>query len=221
MKAGRAGEYKTYLVERAGWAVLGALASLGGGAGLLLLGIQASLGIVLTVTIAFIPAGLIMCDLRLKTRAERRSQLVLQELPIATDLLCLAVTAGESLRSALQRVAVSVKGPLSTELRFVIAGLKSGISLEQALEQFASRTCLSEVHRLVDAITVAQDRGIPLADSLSVLAEEMREAQRRQIIDVAGKRQITMLIPVVGLILPTTLLFAFFPAIVSLRQLVG
>ena len=68
-------------------------------------------------------------------------------------------------------------------------------------------------------VGAAQERGIPLADALRSLAFDLREHDKRELIEVAGKKQISMLVPVVTLILPVAIVFAFYPGVVAIRTL--
>ena len=43
-----------------------------------------------------------------------------------------------------------------------------------------------------------------------------REAGRRELIEVAARREVLMMVPVVFLVLPVTVLFAFWPGVVGL-----
>ena len=69
------------------------------------------------------------------------------------------------------------------------------------------------------AVGAAQERGIPLADALRSLAFDLREHDKRELIEVAGRKQISMLVPVVTLILPVAIVFAFYPGVVAIRTL--
>ncbi len=59
--------------------------------------------------------------------------------------------------------------------------------------------------------------GTPLADVLHAQAADVREAGRRALIESAARREVFMLVPVVFLVLPVTVLFAFYPGLVGLR----
>ena len=68
-------------------------------------------------------------------------------------------------------------------------------------------------------VVAAQERGIPLADALRSLAFDLREQDKRDLIEIAGKKQIAMLVPVIALILPVAIVFAFYPGVVAIRTL--
>jgi len=71
----------------------------------------------------------------------------------------------------------------------------------------------------VDALVVALERGTPLADVLRSQADDIRGARRRTLLELAGRKDVLMLVPVVFLILPTVVLIALFPAAQALRLL--
>ncbi|MBL7491994.1 type II secretion system F family protein [Frankia sp. AgB1.9] len=150
------------------------------------------------------------------TRAIRaREDRMLMEFPTIAELLALAVTAGESPVGALERVARLTHGELGYELRLALADARAGATLVQALEGIATRTTLGSLARFVDGMAVAIERGTPLADVLRAQAVDVREAGRRQLLESGGRKEIAMMVPVVFLVLPTTVIFAFYPALVS------
>ena len=70
--------------------------------------------------------------------------------------------------------------------------------------------------KFAQGIAVAIERGTPLADVLHAQAADVREAGRRELIEVAARREVAMMVPVVFLVLPVTVLFAFWPGVVGL-----
>jgi tight adherence protein C len=148
----------------------------------------------------------------------RRRERILMEFPTFADVVCLAVTAGESLYGALDLVASTGRGPLAVELRAALRAARTGEPLADALAQMATRLAVTPVQRFVDAIVAAQHRGVPLADALHTMAREVRETRVRDVITAAGRKQVAMLVPVVGLILPVAIIFAFYPGVVALRM---
>jgi tight adherence protein C len=63
---------------------------------------------------------------------------------------------------------------------------------------------------------VAVERGTPLADVLRAQAMDVREAGRRRLLEIGGRKEIAMMVPVVFLILPVTVVFALYPGFVTL-----
>jgi tight adherence protein C len=66
-------------------------------------------------------------------------------------------------------------------------------------------------------MAVAIERGTPLADVLHAQAADVREAQRRALIESGARQEVLMMVPVVFLVLPVTVVFAFWPGLVGLR----
>jgi tight adherence protein C len=163
--------------------------------------------------------GVVARDRALGRKITQRRAAVRAALPTVVDLVCLSVTAGESLRSALGMVVEVGGGPLGEELRRALRAARGGTPLVVALEERARLLDLAPFDRFVAAIGSAQERGIPLADALRSLAFDLREHEKRELIEVAGKKQISMLVPVVTLILPVAIVFAFYPGVVAIRTL--
>ncbi|THI94759.1 pilus assembly protein TadB, partial [Nocardioides sp.] len=72
------------------------------------------------------------------------------------------------------------------------------------------------VARFAHGVAVAVERGTPLADVLHAQAADVREAGRRELIEQASRKEILMMVPVVFLVLPVTIVFAFWPGFVGL-----
>jgi Flp pilus assembly protein TadB len=149
----------------------------------------------------------------------RRQGRILRELPTLADLLCLAVTAGEGPRAALERTVARSHGELSRELALVLADLRAGEPFTTAMERLAVRVPVPAVTRFVDGVVVAVERGTPLGDVLRAQAADVREQHKRDLIEAGGRREVLMLVPVVFLELPVVILFALYPGLVSLSQL--
>lgn len=66
-------------------------------------------------------------------------------------------------------------------------------------------------------IAVAIERGTPLAEVLRAQAQDVRDNAKRDLMEVAGKKEIAMLAPVVFFILPLTVIFAVFPGLSLMR----
>jgi tight adherence protein C len=89
-----------------------------------------------------------------------------------------------------------------------------------AFERMAATTGVPMVARFATGITVSIERGTPLADVLHAQAGDVREAGRRALIETAARKEVFMMAPVVFLVLPVTVLFAFFPGALGLRLVV-
>jgi len=161
--------------------------------------------------------GVLLCDKRLSARVRDRERLILLEVPVIAELLALAVAAGESPVAALDRVVRRSNGALSAELGRVLAEVRTGTPVSRAFDGLAARTGLPLVARFAEGIAVAVERGTPLADVLHAQAADVREAGRRELIETGARKEVLMMVPVVFLVLPVTVVFAFWPGVVGLH----
>ena len=148
----------------------------------------------------------------------RREKQLIAEFPALAEMMALSVAAGESALASLERICRTSRGELAREFNDILAQTRAGSSLLVALNEFAQSTQIPALSRFVDGVAVAIERGTPLADVLRAQAQDVRDNAKRELLEVAGKKEIAMLAPVVFLILPLTVVFAIFPGL-SLMKL--
>jgi tight adherence protein C len=164
-------------------------------------------------------AGVMARDYMLSTQVRRREQRMLAEFPTVAELLAIAVAAGVGPVAAIDRVVTSCRGAVTDELAVVLADSRLGMPVSAALDAMAQRSGLPVVARFAEGFAVALERGTPLVDVLTAQAADVREAGKRALIESGARKEVAMMVPVVFLILPVTLLFAFFPGVVGLEML--
>lgn len=174
-----------------------------------------AIGSLLLCLTAFV-AGVLLRENRLTAQARARERRMLTELPTVAELLALAVAAGEGPIAALDRVVRRTGGELSGDLAKVLASIRTGETVAHAFDRMAVEAGLPAVARFAQGIAVAVERGTPLSDVLHAQAADVREAGRRELIEVAARKEVAMMMPVVFLVLPITVLFAFWPGVVGL-----
>ena len=161
--------------------------------------------------------GVLARDTYLTSQVNARERKVTAEFPVLAELLALAVAAGESPVAALDRVVRRSGGELSRDLAGVLASVRTGEPVAHAFDRMAATTGVPTVARFAQGVAVAVERGTPLADVLHAQAADVREASRRELIEVAARKEIFMMVPVVFLILPVTVLIAFWPGVIGLH----
>lgn len=161
--------------------------------------------------------GVLARDTYLSSQVGARERKVLAEFPVLAELLALAVAAGESPVAALDRVVRRSGGELSRDLSTVLAAVRTGEPVAEAFDRMAVSTGVPSVARFAQGVAVAVERGTPLADVLHAQAADVREAGRRELIEVAARKEVFMMVPVVFLILPITVLIAFWPGVIGLH----
>lgn len=164
--------------------------------------------VVVATTVAFFAR-----DNFLTAQINRRRTTILAEFPTVAELLALSVAAGDSAHGALERVAITANGELAYEFNLVLADIRSGKSLVAALKACSERLKLNPVERFITGLTVAHERGTPLSTVLHAQATDVRELTKRELLEVAGKKEIGMLVPLIFGVLPLTVIFAVFPGL--------
>ena len=175
-----------------------------------------TLPLLVLCVVAFV-LGVVLPENRLTAQVAERERRILAEFPTIAELLALAVGAGEGPVAALDRVVARSHGELSSDLGAVLADIRTGTPVTAALDRLAGRSGLPVVARFAEGMAVAIERGTPLAGVLHAQAADVREAGRRALIEAGARKEIEMMVPVVFLVLPVTVVFAFWPGVVGLN----
>lgn len=213
LQAGGTLDLQGFRIQQVLWAAAFFGGSLMLSLAMLAAGSARSPGLLLVFTASMAVAGILARDQALGRQIRRREQRIVSELPTVADLLAVSVAAGESPSAALERTARVTRGELGHELDLVLNDVRSGTGLVASLDSMSRRVRVPAVTRFVDGIAVAVERGTPLADVLRAQAADAREVRKRTLMEVGGRKEILMLVPVVFLVLPVTVLFALYPGI--------
>jgi tight adherence protein C len=98
-----------------------------------------------------------------------------------------------------------------------MATVGTGIPLPVALRALRDELAHPALSRALDQVLGALERGAPLASVLAAQAGDARDESKRAIIELAGRKEIAMLVPLIFLILPVTIVFALFPGYAVLQ----
>jgi tight adherence protein C len=161
--------------------------------------------------------GAVLRDWMLQRRARRRLGRISSELPTVLEFLTLSLTAGEGMLDAIRRVADAGSGELPGEFAQVVAAVGTGVPLGRALAELRDGLDHPALSRALDQVLGALERGAPLAGVLRAQADDARSEAKRTIIELAGRKEIAMLVPLIFLILPVTVAFALFPGYLVLQ----
>lgn len=206
-----------FRLEQVIWGAVGALAGLLLGALAVLAG-QGNVLLVLVLIAGCVVAGVLARDWWLSRSVARRNADMLAEFPVIAEMLALAVTAGEGPRGAIERITRLARGPLVARLAGLLAETRSGTPFLDAVAGLRDRTDLAPLARFLDGMAVAIERGTPLADVLRAQAADVRALGKRQLLEAGGRKEIAMMVPVVFLVLPLTILLAFYPGLVAITE---
>jgi tight adherence protein C len=147
----------------------------------------------------------------------RRARRLDFELPTIADTLALHVLAGDSVSTALHRIVDTASGVAIDELRHVLRVEHEG--LESALRRAALRSAAAQASRLFDLLAHAHRTGGRLADALTALADDYRASLAADLTAEGGRRSLAVYGPILGLMVPVTLVFLMYPTLAGLRAL--
>jgi len=168
--------------------------------------------------IAFGLLGFMLPNLWLSMRISARQIEILKALPDALDMMTVCVDAGLGLQGAMQVVCENWDNALIEEFTRVLAEIRLGRSIFEAIESMGKRTGVTEVISFVLALTMAHKLGVAVAKVLHIQAEQMRIARRQKAEEIARQASIKMLFPLVFLVFPATFAVILGPAVPQLLE---
>lgn len=184
-----------FFARRAGGLVLGLVVG-----GLLFWSGSRYVGVFVGVAIA------LQADYRLRSAARRRQDEIERTLPDLLDILSITLLAGTSFRAGLIRVAHSLPGVLSDELKTLNQQMEVGVSRRQAFTQLRERNPAPSIRRLVAGVLQAEELGHSLSDTLTDLATQMRSTGARTARKRADNTDKTISLLTATLLLPALVL---------------
>ena len=147
--------------------------------------------------------GFIAPNLWLNIKIKKRKAQVVRKLPDVVDLLSLCVDAGLDFIAASRWIVdKSLPNAFTEEISLVLHEIKVGKARRDALKDMASRLNLPDVTAFCRTLIQADRMGIPIAEALSVLSDDVRERFFRRAERKALQAPMKMLIPLIFFILP-------------------
>jgi len=156
--------------------------------------------------------------LRIITRSQINQAELNQELSKILQMLAIMISAGESSIAALRYISDRSSGRLATLIKASLENYNNNGNLFSTLEFVSSATNSAQVRRLLNAIRISSERGSPMLDTLQNQVRSLNKEIKVNLLNKAGKSEIALLVPVVFLILPTSILFAVWPSIYGLSN---
>lgn len=149
-----------------------------------------------------------------RRRALRAADATLgRELPVAVDLLGVAVGAGCTPYLAVEVAAQWSPAPVALAFDDVLRSCALGLDFEAALDRVAATT--PRLRPLADALLATDRLGVPVAPVLARLADEDRTALRRAAEADARRIPVRLLFPLVFLVLPAFVLLTVVPGVAA------
>ncbi|MEN9692469.1 MAG: hypothetical protein RLZZ330_113 [Actinomycetota bacterium] len=132
------------------------------------------------------------------------------------DLVGLAVSCGFSLRYGISQAVSWSNRDVIQIWTPLISDLEANQSLSVHLEKITETNRENTMGRIARTLLISRERGTPVSQTLSSLAAEIRSDTRRELLEIAAKKDVAMMLPVVFGILPSVTAIALYPAFVSL-----
>lgn len=215
-RAGSATSVEDFRIEQVIWSAAALLVTVAATSLLMSVGALTSPLAALALCLAAAVGGLALRDVKLSSDITARERRILSELPTISELLALAVAAGESAGGALERVVRLCSGELTRELEQAVVATRAGAPLVTALHDASGRIGISAVARFLDGMVIAIERGTPLAEVLRAQAVDVRDLGKRALLESGGRKEIGMMVPVIFVVLPVTVVFALYPGFYGL-----
>jgi tight adherence protein B len=156
-------------------------------------------GLLLTkvVFILIIAAGAAYVPFFVLSRAQAKRQgLMIDQLADTLSILASSLRAGYSFLQALDTVSKEIGEPSATEFQRVVAEIRLGRPIDDALSAMAERVGSPDLHWAVIAVNVQREVGGNLAEVLDIVANTVRERAyiRRQIRVLSAEGRISVAI---------------------------
>jgi pilus assembly protein TadC len=151
--------------------------------------------------------------LRARRGAQGADTELARELPVALDLLGVAVGAGCTPYLAVEVAARWSPAPLAAAFDDVLATCALGLDFESALDATARSS--PRLRPLADALLATDRLGVPVGPVLARLAEEDRTGLRRAAEAHARRIPVRLLFPLVFLVLPAFVLLTVVPGLAA------
>ena len=157
--------------------------------------------------------GRVVGSLLSRRGARAADRVLARELPVAIDLLGVAVGAGCTPYLAVEVAARWSPPPVAAAFGDVLRSCALGLDFESALDATARST--PRLRPLADALLATDRLGVPVGPVLARLAEEDRTALRRAAEAHARRIPVRLLFPLVFLVLPAFVLLTVVPGLAA------
>ena len=155
----------------------------------------------------------------LRKFVNKRIKQIRKSMADVVDLIVLGIEAGLGFDSAVGVTVQKTKGPLTDELKRVLAEVNVGKSQGEAFRDMALRVRMPELSLLVAAIDQAMKMGVGLAHALRIQAAEIRERRMAFVREQAGKLPVKMMLPLVLFIFPALFVVILGPAACQMQDM--
>lgn len=155
-----------------------------------------------------------------RAKSEKNLKKLDYEFSEMIEMFALATSAGESLLGGFIFLASFPNSSHAKLFVEVIDLTAQDISIMQAVDLVAERSSSISFRKFANTVILALERGSPLSAVLLNQAAESRSSYKADLLTLAGRAEIALLIPVVFLILPLSVIFTLWPSFHSILRIV-
>jgi tight adherence protein C len=171
--------------------------------------------------VAAVLLGFFAPKIYLRNVADKRAKRLQLALPDGLDLMVICAEAGLSLDATLVRVSRELGNTwpeLAEELGITAAELTFLPDRRMAFDNLNARTDSDGIRGIVNTLQQTAKFGTPLAQSLRVLASEMRTARMTRAEEKAARLPALLTVPMMIFILPTLFIVMLGPAAINVIE---
>jgi len=180
-----------------------------------------SVAIRIAVVLGALMLGWRLPDFILSRLAARRRQLLERGLPDALDLLVICAEAGLSLDQSIEQVSEDLRASNSAvadEFATTASEMRVLSNRTEALENLVERTDVGALRGITATLNQAIRFGTPLAESMRILAAEMRTMRLARLEERAARLPVLLAIPLALFILPSLMTVISTPVVLRLAD---
>jgi tight adherence protein C len=163
--------------------------------------------------------GVVFSATRTSSSRRHRSRRLAHELATVADMCALYVRSGDSVIGAMRRLTAEATGVAALEMSEMLDAVDRGIGFAEAARSAARSSAHRDGARLYELLAQAHRSGARLVDSLEMFAADRRAALERELTIEGGRRALASYGPILGLMIPTTLVFLMYPTLAGLDAL--
>lgn len=144
-----------------------------------------------------------------------------QGVPDALDLLVVCAESGLSLNQAIEEVSRQLRmsnKDVADEFATTSAEMRILPDFAQALDHLVERTGLANLRGMVATLKQSLQFGTSLAESLRIVASEMRAERYARIEERAARLPVLLAIPMMGFVLPCLLMIIGTPVVLRIMD---
>lgn len=162
--------------------------------------------------------GLYIPNFMLSVKIKKRTKQMEQMMPDFFDLLNLSMEAGMGLDASFQKVAKTLRGPLSDEFMKMLEDMKLGKSRKEAYMLLRERVKIVSFQQAITSLIQADQLGMGLSKTVSLLTTRIREQRVFTAREHAMKAPVKMVFPLMFLVFPAIFIVLLGPMVIYIIQ---